>query len=45
MITRLVGTNEEEGQKLLKDADMITATSLANAAEQAVRIAEEGLAI
>jgi succinyl-CoA synthetase beta subunit len=41
-IVRLVGTNEEEGQKLLRDADMITAPSLAGAAEKAVRIAKEG---
>ena len=39
MVVRLVGTNEEEGRKLLADADMITATSLADAAQKAVAIA------
>ena len=40
MVTRLVGTNEEEGRKLLSDAEMITATSLAEAAEKAVSVAK-----
>ncbi|HEX9798351.1 MAG TPA: ADP-forming succinate--CoA ligase subunit beta [Anaerolineales bacterium] len=39
MVTRLVGTNEEEGRRLLADADMMTATSLADAAEKAVAAA------
>jgi succinyl-CoA synthetase beta subunit len=41
IVSRLVGTNEQEGRKLLEDADMITATSLANAAEKAVALASE----
>ncbi|MDX1601060.1 MAG: ADP-forming succinate--CoA ligase subunit beta [Anaerolineales bacterium] len=42
MVTRLVGTNEEEGRKLLADAEMITATSLADAAEKSVATVKEG---
>jgi succinyl-CoA synthetase beta subunit len=41
MVARLVGTNEVEGRKLLEDAEMITATSLSEAAEKAVALAEE----
>ncbi|MBN2555949.1 MAG: ADP-forming succinate--CoA ligase subunit beta [Anaerolineales bacterium] len=41
MVVRLVGTNEEAGRKLLADADMITATSLADAAEKAVALSKE----
>jgi succinyl-CoA synthetase beta subunit len=41
MVTRLVGTNEVEGRKLLSDADMLTASSLAEAAEKAVAMAKE----
>jgi succinyl-CoA synthetase beta subunit len=41
IVSRLVGTNEKEGRRLLEDADMITATSLANAAEKAVTLANE----
>jgi len=37
MVVRLVGTNEEEGRRLLADANMITATSLADAAQKAVK--------
>jgi succinyl-CoA synthetase beta subunit len=40
MIARLVGTNEEEGRKILADAQMATAKSLAEAAEQAVAAAQ-----
>ena len=36
MVVRLVGTNAEEGQKLLADANMITANTLADAAQKAV---------
>jgi succinyl-CoA synthetase beta subunit len=36
LITRLVGTNEQEGQALLRDANMSTAKSLAEAAQMAV---------
>ncbi len=42
MVTRLVGTNEKEGRRLLSDADMITATSLADAAEKTVETVKEG---
>jgi succinyl-CoA synthetase beta subunit len=44
MVVRLVGTNEEEGRILLEDADMETATSLADAAVKAVALAQEGSA-
>ncbi len=36
MVVRLVGTNAEEGRKLLADAKMITAESLVDAAQKAV---------
>jgi succinyl-CoA synthetase beta subunit len=39
MVARLVGTNEEEGRALLADADMVTATTLAEAAHKAVEAA------
>ncbi len=39
MVVRLVGTNEEEGRALLEGSDMITATSLAEAAQKAVAAA------
>jgi succinyl-CoA synthetase beta subunit len=39
MVVRLVGTNEEDGRRLLADANMITATSLADAAQKAVAAA------
>jgi succinyl-CoA synthetase beta subunit len=39
MVARLVGTNEEEGRQLLADAEMITATTLAKAAQKAVAAA------
>ena len=39
MIVRLVGTNAEEGRKILADADMITADTLADAAKKAVAAA------
>jgi succinyl-CoA synthetase beta subunit len=42
MVARLVGTNEEEGRRLLAEADMVTATSLADAAEKAVVLAGKG---
>jgi succinyl-CoA synthetase beta subunit len=38
MVVRLVGTNSEEGRKLLVDANMITAETLADAAKKAVEI-------
>lgn len=39
MVVRLVGTNAEEGRQLLADADMITAETLADAAQKAVAAA------
>jgi succinyl-CoA synthetase beta subunit len=36
MIARLVGTNAEEGQRLLAAANMITAETLVDAAQKAV---------
>lgn len=36
MVVRLVGTNAEEGRKLLSDANMITAETLVDAAKKAV---------
>ncbi len=39
IVVRLVGTNEEEGNKLLSNADIITATSLADAAQKAIAAA------
>lgn len=42
MVIRLVGTNAEEGRQLLVDADMITATTLAEAAQKAVAAANGG---
>jgi succinyl-CoA synthetase beta subunit len=41
MIVRLVGTNAEEGRKLLENANMITAETLADAAKKAVAAARE----
>jgi len=40
MVVRLVGTNSEEGRKLLADANMITADTLADAAKKAVAAAK-----
>jgi succinyl-CoA synthetase beta subunit len=39
MVARLVGTNENEGRQLLADAQMITAATLAEAAQKAVAAA------
>lgn len=39
IVIRLVGTNAEEGRKILSDASMITAETLAEAAEKAVSAA------
>jgi succinyl-CoA synthetase beta subunit len=41
MVVRLVGTNAEEGQQLLKDAEMDTADTLAEAAQKAVAAAKD----
>ena len=40
MVIRLVGTNAEEGRKLLENANMITAETLADAAQKAVAAAK-----
>ncbi len=40
MVARLVGTNAEEGLRLLADANMITANTLVEAAQKAVAIAK-----
>ncbi len=40
MVARLVGTNSEEGLRLLADANMITAETLGDAARKAVAIAK-----
>jgi len=40
MVARLVGTNAEEGLRLLAEANMITAETLVDAAEKAVAIAK-----
>ncbi|MFH1185070.1 MAG: ADP-forming succinate--CoA ligase subunit beta [Chloroflexota bacterium] len=45
MVVRLVGTNSEEGQRLLADAKMITANTLADAAQKAVAAAREAAAV
>jgi len=41
MVARLVGTNEEEGRALLQGANMITATTLFEAAQKVVEVARE----
>ncbi len=43
MVVRLVGTNADEGLRLLADADMVTASTLAQAAQKSVALAEGGL--
>ena len=40
MVIRLVGTNAKEGRELLADADMLTAETLADAAQKAVAAAK-----
>jgi succinyl-CoA synthetase beta subunit len=42
MVVRLVGTNAEEGRQILSEADMITAGTLAEAAQKAVAVAKGG---
>jgi succinyl-CoA synthetase beta subunit len=42
MVVRLVGTNEEEGRRILANAHMGTATTLAEAAQKAVAAAAGG---
>jgi len=41
MIARLVGTNEEEGKRILAEARIITASALTEAARLAVQAARE----
>jgi succinyl-CoA synthetase beta subunit len=41
MVVRLVGTNEDEGHRLLSEANLGTATSLAEAAQKAIAAAKE----
>jgi succinyl-CoA synthetase beta subunit len=42
IVVRLVGTNEEEGRRLLAERDVITAANLEDAAHRAVALAREG---
>jgi len=42
MVVRLVGTNAMEGRRLLAEANMVTAETLAEAAEKAVAVSKEG---
>ncbi len=42
MVARLVGTNEEEGRAILAEANMLTARTLAEAAQKAVAAAGRG---
>jgi succinyl-CoA synthetase beta subunit len=42
MVTRLVGTNAEEGRQILAEADFITAETLADAAQKAVAVVKGG---
>lgn len=42
MVIRLVGTHAEEGRRMLADANMITAETLADAAQKAVKVATGG---
>ncbi|HDN79472.1 MAG TPA: ADP-forming succinate--CoA ligase subunit beta [Chloroflexi bacterium] len=39
-VVRLVGTNEDEGRRLLAEANMVTATSLIEAAQKVVELAK-----
>jgi len=43
MVVRLVGTNDMEGRAILREANMSTAETLAEAAQLAVAAAREGL--
>lgn len=43
MVVRLVGTNAEEGRQILANAKMITADTLADAAQKAVAAAKPGV--
>jgi succinyl-CoA synthetase beta subunit len=41
MVARLVGTNADEGRRLLSEVNMITANTLVEAARKAVAVAQE----
>jgi len=41
MVARIVGTNAEEGRKILADANMITAETLEEGAQKAVAAARQ----
>jgi succinyl-CoA synthetase beta subunit len=41
MVVRLLGTNSEEGMRILAEANMTTATTLTEAAEKAVAAANK----
>ena len=45
MVARLVGTNEEEGRRILAAANMQTATTLAEAAQKAVALVKGEAAV
>lgn len=45
MVARLVGTNEAEARQILAEANLITATTLAEAAEKAVKAARGELVV
>jgi succinyl-CoA synthetase beta subunit len=42
MVVRLVGTNEEQGRHMLRNANMVVATSLGDAAQKAIQLSTEG---
>jgi succinyl-CoA synthetase beta subunit len=42
MVARLVGTNEEEGRRILSNAKMETAVTLLEGAQKAVALAQGG---
>jgi succinyl-CoA synthetase beta subunit len=44
VVVRLIGTNEEEGRRLLAEANFITARTLSEAARLAVEAARAGTA-
>jgi hypothetical protein len=45
MVARLVGTNEEEGRRILAAANMQTASTLAEAAQKAVALVKGAAAV
>jgi len=42
MVVRLVGTNEDQGRHMLRNANMVVATSLGDAAQKAIQLSTEG---